>query len=652
MRRTWIVLVALALLVLLPLPARADGDPSRDIVRAVEVVMEVAPTGAVHVTETYHWDFRDRNGLGFYRELITAQGWEPDPEKVRLYEYSGFRVASPSGAPADVWVERDWGGVMRLAVGAPDGSSDTRTGLQTYVLEYDAVGLLNAVRGDESVGDRDELHTNIFQDLANPMERVTVSVAGPADVIDVACYQGPFGSTERCATWESDGAVATFTANGLRVGHGLSIAVAWPAGTFTDIAPILVDREDYGGVPAGPSAATVALLRANSLVSANWAWLLLGWLAVLGARAWARVARGRDRYFVDLPPGVLPPDGATARTARLRREPALAVRFTPPDGLLPAEAGVLESERVKDSFLAATLVDLAVRGYLTLAVSVRDEKGAPEDWRLTRVAGADPAALSALERGLLTKLFGRKDQVKLSSLEGKFASRLAAVRAELTTRADEKGFFLTPGLLWGTAPGSTERAAQRRSCLVGLVWLLGLALVIAFLIVAQETGRSLSSLTWAVAVPVVTWPIANLLTAKAAHGRTAHGRALYEQVRGFRQYLATADAHQLRWEEGQDIFSRYLPWAMVFGLTERWAALFADLAAAGRPAPTPTWFVGLDATRPGTFTDVGTSLTRFTTTATATLSSTPGSSGGSGSFSGGGGSSGGGGGGGGSVGGR
>ena len=54
------------------------------------------------------------------------------------------------------------------------------------------------------------------------------------------------------------------------------------------------------------------------------------------------------------------------------------------------------------------------------------------------------------------------------------------------------------------------------------------------------------------------------------------------QSLGFRRYLATAEANQLRFEEGEDIFSRYLPYAIVFGLADRWARVFSELAAQGR----------------------------------------------------------------------
>jgi uncharacterized membrane protein YgcG len=75
--------------------------------------------------------------------------------------------------------------------------------------------------------------------------------------------------------------------------------------------------------------------------------------------------------------------------------------------------------------------------------------------------------------------------------------------------------------------------------------------------------------------------------------RTALGRAVCDQVEGFRTYLATAEAGQLKFEEGEDIFSKYLPWAIIFELADRWAKICSDLVAMGRlPDQTPYWYIG------------------------------------------------------------
>ena len=128
--------------------------------------------------------------------------------------------------------------------------------------------------------------------------------------------------------------------------------------------------------------------------------------------------------------------------------------------------------------------------------------------------------------------------------------------------------------------------------------------------------------------------------------RTADGRAVCDQVEGFRTYLATAEADQLKFEEGEDIFSRYLPWAIIFELADRWARICADLVAMGRiPDTTPYWYYGnynISAFNTGFLTS---SLTNAATPVPSSGSSGTGFGGGS-SFSGGGFSGGGGGGGG------
>jgi uncharacterized membrane protein len=130
-----------------------------------------------------------------------------------------------------------------------------------------------------------------------------------------------------------------------------------------------------------------------------------------------------------------------------------------------------------------------------------------------------------------------------------------------------------------------------------------------------------------------------LVLAKAAPARTAAGTAVLAEAVGFRRYLETAEANQIRFEEGEDLFSRYLPYAIVFGVAERWANVFGELAAQGRAVPEPGWYAG-SSFRTGAFwmsyAAFGNSLDSFTSIATQSLSApTPGSSGGSG-FSGGG----------------
>jgi uncharacterized membrane protein len=167
----------------------------------------------------------------------------------------------------------------------------------------------------------------------------------------------------------------------------------------------------------------------------------------------------------------------------------------------------------------------------------------------------------------------------------------------------------------------------------GLTWLL-----------ATRTSYGL------LGVAVLVSGVLLLALAPRMPARTAKGTALLAQANGFRTYLEKAEANQIRFEEGEDIFSRYLPYAIVFGVTERWAKVFAELAASGATLATPTWYIGSGYAQGLLFNYAafGSSMDNFSTSTSGSIAAaTPSSSGssgfGGGGFSGGGGGGGGGG---------
>jgi uncharacterized membrane protein YgcG len=236
--------------------------------------------------------------------------------------------------------------------------------------------------------------------------------------------------------------------------------------------------------------------------------------------------------------------------------------------------------------------------------------------------------LLRFEKTLYDGLFLSGDQVLLSSLKKTFAARMAKVQTALYEDVTRAGWFRV-------------RPDQVRNG-----WrILGLALAVGG---GWLTWLLSHELHWApVGAAVSIVGIALLALARTMPARTALGSAVLAQAKGFREYLRTAEADQLRFEEAQDIFSRYLPYAIVFGEAERWVRVFGPLAspaAASSVGGATSWYAGPAGWDFGHF---GDSLDSFTSSASSSLaSSTPSSSGGSG-FSGGGSSGGGGGGGGG-----
>jgi uncharacterized membrane protein len=137
------------------------------------------------------------------------------------------------------------------------------------------------------------------------------------------------------------------------------------------------------------------------------------------------------------------------------------------------------------------------------------------------------------------------------------------------------------------------------------------------------------------AVGVVALGVSRVMPAK-----TAAGAELLRRTLGFRNYMEVAEKERQRFAERENIFSEYLPYAIVFGCVERWAEAFKDIDVS---AQTASWYVG---STPFNSNSLSSSLQGFSSNLGSAIVSTPGGKGGSG-FSGGGGGGGAGGGGGG-----
>ena len=110
----------------------------------------------------------------------------------------------------------------------------------------------------------------------------------------------------------------------------------------------------------------------------------------------------------------------------------MAVRYEPADSLTPAEAGTLIDESADMRDITATVVDLAVRGFLRIEET--EEKAflgmiTKRDYvfhRLTPSAGA--MALEQHESRVLDGLFEGGGAVKLSDLDNEFYTNLPGIK--------------------------------------------------------------------------------------------------------------------------------------------------------------------------------------------------------------------------------
>jgi len=311
--------------------------------------------------------------------------------------------------------------------------------------------------------------------------------------------------------------------------------------------------------------------------------------------------------------------------------------------------------------VTATIVDLAVRGYLTITelpmIGIVKFLGG-KDWSLTRTADkADPAELQPYERTIYDGLFGRAvpddratklvaliqqfnarvgaapaylealkakptDVVKLSELKEHFYTTLSQAQRELYADSVARKWF----------PADPQRVRQIYAGLGCLA--IALAAISVFLL-GSILGAGLVGL--AAIVPAV----ALLGVASRMPRKTSTGAELLRRTLGFRHYMEIAETERQRFAERENIFSEYLPYAIVFGCVEKWARAFKDIDATKQ---TSSWYAGSTL---GAFSanDLSSNLSSFSNQVSSAIASTPGGSGGSG-FGGGSGGGGGGGGGG------
>ena len=607
MKRLGLVLATLVLALGVVAVASPKAYAASAPITRMAVTASVATDGTITVAEEFDMDFTTA-GHGPYLYFTTRQG-SGQTNQYRIYDYHFVSVTSSTGAPTTFITETPQYGTTALRIG---DASKTVTGTQTYTVSYTVKGIVNPNVASSGM---DELYWNVIgTGFTIPISNITVNVTGPAAVQKTTCYMGA-NFDQSCTANTFSGDKATYSQTNLSTGQGLAIAAGWPVGTFVNAEPTF---ETHTGSTSS-SSPLASLTSPIGLGAAG--------VVVLGAIGWLIAAsrRGRDEMYAGLTPGLVPVAGEPAPVVKVSSIP-FAVQFTPPKGVLPGMIGTLFDEKAETRDVTATLVDLAARGFWR--IEQPDPKG---DFQIVRLA--PPKGLTAYEQLLYDALFGDGSQVVTSSeLQGKsFGQSVQSIERELYNAVTAVGWF----------KGNPQSARGVRSA-------FGIVLAVAGFFLSFNGG-------FVVGVPLVVVGAAVAISARFAPVRSAVGSAMTSQALGFKQYLETAEADQIKWEEGQDIFSRYLPYAIAYGCADRWAKIFADLAARGVPITQPTWYIGPGygygygaAWGAGGFDSIISTLDGFSSSAaTAMTAATAGSSGGSG-FSGGGFGGGGGGGGGGS----
>ncbi|MFQ5381805.1 MAG: DUF2207 domain-containing protein, partial [Dehalococcoidia bacterium] len=485
----------------------------------------------------------------------------------------------------------------RLKIGDPDR---TVSGTQVYQISYTVGAALNAFQG------HDELYWNVTgSGWSVPIDTVKVELSLPeAGDLFVACYEG-YASTAPCDS-STGGRGATFaTTRTLFPGEELTIAAGWDKGIVDVQPPVLEDRTSiddfftFDWIELG--GAVLVVLLGLGFVARLW------WL------------HGRDRRYTTL---YYLTEDPSEEAAHLFADRNVVVEFLPPEDLRPAQMGVILDERADTLDVTATIIDLAVRGYLHITEIPKEGWFGKADWELAKRREADDELLP-YERRLFNSLFRNRETVRVSKLKTTFAKHLAKVKKDLYKDALGKHWF-----------ASSPETARR-------FWLaVGAGSIGAGIVLGVLAGLILERALMPAGVALAG--LLMLFLSRSMARRTAQGSEALRRVLGFKRYIDTAETRRQEFNEQQNIFARYLPFAIVFECVDKWAEAFEGLDDQVE-TETAYWYAGAAPLRIGAFTA---GMSTFSSSVSTAMASTPGSSGGSGfsgGFSGGGGGGGGGG---------
>lgn len=493
-------------------PATAARADDSEQITAYDVDVAVHANGTAHVRETITYNFSENLEHGIYRKIRYAVPLGDDRNQV--VRISGIKVSTD--APGGLETSDD-GTYEFIKIGDPN---QVISGEHTYVIEYDTDHVATNAGGGvryawNAVGDE----WNV------PISNVRVRLSGPATLRAPRCFAGREGSTDACDDARSTGTTATFLQAWLEAGEGVTVQAELPKGSVA-VSPTYVDTSGlYEGEkstrPTEPGMIVIGVALAAAL-------------AIYLYRGVRRAVWNRRAV----------PDGL-------------------PDDLTPALAARLLNRAGPREMVIGTLLDLARRGYLR----IEDLPGPPEDWMLTRTAEPGPE-LAPYERKLMTGLFLRREEVKVSQLRNQFhgtASALVkAVDNELVRRR----------WAWPTSLRVGVRAAATPFLVLGILTFVTKPL----------SGYPFIAGALLVLVIMIVGPLAGTLRTRW------RGEVARRQVEALRERLVdpAAFAEDAEWA---------LPYAAVVDRAARWQTAMAENLV--------PHFAGYSGATLGNFTSIG-----------------------------------------------
>lgn len=555
--------IVLGALVLLTAHFHVVQAGTQEEISTFNTTIQAHTDGSIRVIEQIQYDFGINFRHGIYRKvpmIITNDNGDHLKMTIRIVS-----VTDENGR-AYQYTDTEEDDNLNIKIGDPN---NTITGSHWYTITYDVWGAYRYF------SDHDELFWNSTGTewtvpIKEAKTEVTFGATIPQEQLKGICFTGVQGSTEQSCTIETYNNGVSFTTNGLGPSEGLTFSVAFPKGIVAVVEPVKV--VSFWDAVLGRFV-KVVLIATAVFGAIFWyilypLWLPLKWYLY-----------GRD------------PDVGREATAS----------FDPPKTksgrkMTAAETGTILDEKVDNRDIAALVVQLAQKGYLTII-----EKKEKDFYLEKKKEYTSDKSLESFEKTFLEGLFKTKDSVRLK--DAHLAKTVETVSDDIYTRLTNDGYF----------PSNPVHVRNFYATVMGFA---AVTFNLQLLLTGTLFGLHMARKT--------------ILGAEAA-----------KMAKGLKNFLQSQD-RQLNFQgKKQLLFEKLLPFAVAFGVEKNWIERFKDIGL-----KEPDWYQGYysDGFQAAYFaSSLSSSVGQMSTAATPVSSSTGSSSGFSGGSSGGGGGGGGGG---------
>ncbi|AYN01433.1 DUF2207 domain-containing protein [Chryseobacterium sp. 3008163] len=529
--------------------------------------IKIAENADITVTETikvYAHGYEIRRGI--FRALPTIRNINGGKEKIT------YKIISveKDGIKEPYHIERQ-NGVFNIYIG--DKDYQLSEGFYTYKIVYRTQDQIGHFKG------YDEFYWNVNgTDWSFPVEQISATIHLPknADILQNSCYTGVNGSTDKnCTSGKLSSTQIVFKANDLNEHENLTVAVGFKAGVLKE--------------PSG----------FFKWIDRNWQSLPLFFIGIyllfFYYNNWRKYGKDPEK------PVVIP-------------------QFNAPNNLSPASLGYIDKGKFDTNLVTANLVDLSVKGFVDID-EVKDIKETylSKIFTLKKVEASD-YNLQGDQKLLLKKMFGKEKKI---SVNGIYSSKIKnavedfekyivkanrnVVEKVSNTKIVYQALKIILLTFFLALIADSLITWSFKILLIALVVTIFASLFATVLVFIWKDGNRIIFLVVLLFSSIVMLPI--ILMAFGGFGDITMFESncfkflifgiisilifqylinkpseekvqLESEIEGFKMYLSAAEENQLKFhnppEMTSDVFEKFLPYAIVFGVEGIWGKRFRD----------------------------------------------------------------------------